>query len=141
MEVNIIRHDRTVDNFYIPANSNKFNYDNKEYIIESESILIVPLKSGLIMPSCFFIQQKETTKKDKNKNKFKLPLKFLNLNKGITGKAMSLLYKEKLYLQLFYPEVGKYNFFVVILSIATLIVFAIGMYFLYSWYTNGGVVI
>lgn len=127
LEINIIRKNRTVDNFYIDNNKKEFKYNKKTYKIDDNSIYVIPLKSGLIMPTVFFYEDKKN------------PLLFKKTNRGITGKAMSLLYNEKLYIQLFYPDVGKYNLFVVILSVALFIVYGIGIYLLYNWYQNGGV--
>jgi len=127
IEVNMIREDRTVDNFYIDGHKRKFTYNKHKYVIDNNSIYVVSLKNNMILPTVYFYEE----------NKKKLSLKFKNLNKGITGKALSLLYNEKLYMQLFYPSVGKYNFFVVVLSIVCLGVFSGGIYLLYHWYTNG----
>jgi len=60
------------------------------------------------------------------------------MNKGITGKALSLLYMEQLYTSLLYSEDIKYNLFIVILSIACLVCYAVGCYFLFNNLWNGG---
>jgi len=72
------------------------------------------------MPTCFFYEKQ---------NK---PVIFKQTNTGITGKALSLLYNEKLYTALLYPEIGKYNFFVVIVSIISLVAYGIGCYMLFG---------
>ena len=127
IEINIIRKDRTIDNFFILGSKQSFKYDKKKYNIDSECIYIVPLKNGSIMPTCFFNEKNEK------------PKLFKKTNKGITGKALSLLYNEKLYVQLFYPDIGKYNFFIIVLSIGLFITYGIGVYLLYTWWQNGGV--
>lgn len=129
----MIREDRTCDNFFIDGSKSSFTYGKpnhkKTYHIDEKNVYLIPLKDGTLLPTIYFYQ----------KNKDNKSIGFENLNNGITGKALSLLYNEKLYLQLFYPEVGKYNFFVVILSLAVLITFSAGLYLLYNWYQNGGV--
>ena len=84
----------------------------------------MPTKSGLLMPSSYY---REGTVK---------PALFLNTNKGITGRALSLLYREQLYRQILYAEDPKYNLFIVILLIAILICYGIGAYFVF--FHNGG---
>lgn len=119
IEINMVTNSRVVDTFYIPAESRKFHYKTKEYKIDEETIYLLPTKLGLFMPTCHY---KEGSYQ---------PQGFRQTNKGITGKALSLLYMEQLYTSLLYSEDIKYNLFIVILSIASLIAYALGMYFLF----------
>jgi len=77
----------------------------------------LPTKKDYFIPTCFY---KEGTSS---------PVDFRNTNKGISGKALSLLYDIKLYIDLFSGEEGKYNLFVVILTIISISCYLIGLYF------------
>lgn len=125
IEINVIEVSRVVDAFYIPANRKTFHYKKKEYKVSEEAVYLLPTKSGAFMPTCYY--------REGNVN----PTGFKNTNKGITGKAMSLLYMEQLYTSLLYSEDQKYNLFIVILSIAILIAYGIGMYF--TFMHGGGI--
>ena len=124
LEINIIKKSRVVDVFCIPVDKKKFHYKKVEYDVIEEGIYLMPTKSGLLMPSSYY---REGTVK---------PALFLNTNKGITGRALSLLYREQLYRQILYAEDPKYNLFIVILLIAILICYGIGAYFVF--FHNGG---
>jgi hypothetical protein len=116
IEINVIKVSRVVDAFYIPTIRKTFHYKKKEYKVAEEAIYLLPTKGGAFMPTCYY--------REGNVN----PTGFKNMNKGITGKALSLLYMEQLYTSLLYAEDIKYNLFIVILSIAILIAYGIGMY-------------
>jgi hypothetical protein len=124
IEINMVTKNRVVDTFFIPAEKKKIHYKTKEYVINEEAIYLLPTKLGLFMPTCYY---KEGTYE---------PRGFKQMNKGITGKALSLLYMEQLYTSLLYSDDVKYNFFIVILSIAILICYGVGCYFLFI--NNGG---
>lgn len=124
IEINMVTKNRVVDTFFIPAEKKKIHYKTKEYVINEEAIYLLPTKLGLFMPTCYY---KEGTYE---------PRGFKQMNKGITGKALSLLYMEQLYTSLLYSDEVKYNFFIVILSIAILICYGVGCYFLFI--NNGG---
>lgn len=124
LEINIIKKSRVVDVFCIPVDKKKFHYKTVLYDVIEEGIYLMPTKSGLLMPSSYY---REGTMK---------PALFLNTNKGITGRALSLLYREQLYRQILYAEDPKYNLFIVILLIAILICYGIGAYFVF--FHNGG---
>jgi hypothetical protein len=115
-----------IDNFYIPLIKKSFKYDKKKYSINDELIYLLPSKYGFFMPTCFF-------KEGKSKGQ-----SFKKTNKGITGKAMKLLYDENLYIDLFSGDESKYNFFIVIFSIVLLIVFSAALY-LHFFYVPGAV--
>jgi len=119
LEINIIKKSRVVDTFAIPIEKKKFHYKEKEYKIVEDGIYLLPTKGGLLMPSSFYREGRPE------------PTGFKNTNKGITGKALSLLYMEQLYTSLVYAEDQKYNLFIVILLIACLIAFGIGCYFVF----------
>lgn len=125
VEVNIIRKSRVVDTFAVPITKTKIKYKKAFYVVDEKYIYLLPTKHGYLMPTSFY------------KEGITSPVKFLNTNKGITGKALALLYMEKLYATLLAPDEEKYNFFIVVLSIAILICFAIGCYFVF--FHNGGV--
>jgi len=124
VEINLIKKTRVVDAFYIKAEKKIFHYKKKEYQVNEESIYLLPTKTGMFMPTCYYHEGKAE------------PTGFKQTNKGITGKALSLLYMEQLYTSLLYSEDLKYNFFIVILSIASLIAYGIGCYFVF--FHNGG---
>jgi hypothetical protein len=124
IEINMVTKSRVVDTFYIPSERKTFHYKKKEYKVDEEAIYLLPTKLGLFMPTCHY---KEGTYEPKG---------FRQTNRGITGKALSLLYMEQLYTSLLYSEDIKYNLFIVILSIAILIAYGIGCYFLF--FHSGG---
>ena len=122
IEINMVKKIRIVDNFYIEASNKTFDYKDFKYNIDEESLYLLPTKGGIFIPSCFYYEGTAN------------PTNFKQKNQGITSKALSLLYDEDLYRDLYSGEEGKYNFFIVILSIATLVIFGIGNYYLW----NGG---
>ena len=124
IEINMVTTSRVVDTFYIPAETRRFHYKTSEYKVDEENIYLLPTRLGLFMPTTYY---KEGTLN---------PRGFKQTNKGITGKALSLLYMEQLYTSLLYSEDVKYNLFIVILSIASLIAYGVGCYFLF--FHNGG---
>ena len=124
MEINMVSKNRTVDAFYIPAHLSAFKYKKKTYKVDEDNIYLLPTKNNIVMPTSYY-------REDETK-----PKGFKQLNKGITGKALSLLYMQQLYTSLLYAEENKYNFFIVILSIASLIAYGVGLYLLFGLFTN-----
>lgn len=120
IEINIIKKIRVVDTFYIDATNKVFQYKERNHEIVEENIYLLPTKSGFFIPTIFYYE-------DNIK-----PTSFKQLNEGITSKALSLLYDEDLYIDLFSGDESKYNLFVVIFSIITLASFGIGCYFLFT---------
>jgi hypothetical protein len=118
IQINFIKKIRIVDSFYIPSNLKEFSYDTETYNIVEENIYIQPTKKGYLIPTCFY-----------REGKF-VPIDFKQKNTGITGKALSLLYDVKLYVDLFRAEEGQYNLFVVIFLIISMSCFIVGLYFL-----------
>lgn len=116
IEINMVKKIRIVDNFYISADIREFHYKDKEYSINEERIYLLPTKTGYIMPTAFYFE----TNND--------PTSFKQTNKGITGKALTLLYDENLYQDLFSEDVSKYNFIIVILLIINLFAFVGGCF-------------
>lgn len=125
IEINMVTKSRVIDSFYIPSDKKKFHYKEKIYDIDEEAIYLLPTKAGYFVPSSYY------------KEGIPAPKGFKNTNKGITGKAFSLLYMEQLYTSLLYTDETKYNLFIVILSIALLIIFTAGLYL--TVFYNGGV--
>jgi len=125
IEINIILSSRVVDSFYIPSDKKHFHYKTKQYDISEEAIYLLPTKAGFFVPSSYW------------KEGIPSPKGFKQTNRGITGKAMSLLYMEQLYTSLLYTDETRYNLFIVILSIALLISFVAGLYL--TVFYNGGV--
>lgn len=117
IEINFIKRARMVDSFYISSGLQSFHYNNVVYEIGEDTVYILPTKKEYFMPTCFY---KEGNSK---------PVDFKNLNKGITGKALSLLYDKNLYTDLFSGEISKYNIFIVILLICSVGCFLVGLYF------------
>lgn len=118
IEINIIKKSRVVDTFFIFADKSKFKYKKKEYKIKEDGIYLLP-KKGFFVPTSFYYE-----------DKFE-PIGFKQTNKGITGKAMTLLYKNRLYATLLKAEDPNYNIFVIILLLAQMILFGIAMYFIF----------
>jgi hypothetical protein len=126
IEINIIRKSRVVDVFCIPVEKKTFHYKKLKYHVKEDAIYLMPTKSNLLMPSSYYREGNSQ------------PAMFKNTNQGITGKALSLLYKDELYRQILFAEDPKYNLFIVILLIALLIAFGIGAYFVF---VHGGGII
>jgi len=128
LEVNIVCKSRVVDTFYVKNSLKKFTYNEKRFNINEEGIYLLPTKTGFFMPTSFY--------KEGNEN----PVSFRQTNKGITGKALSLLYTEQLYMTLLHTEDKRLNFFIVILSLAILVSLIVGFYllFFHNWGTGGG---
>jgi hypothetical protein len=123
LEINMVKKSRVVDTFFIKAENKTFDYKNKNYTIDEDVVYLLPMK-GYFVPTCYY---KEGTGK---------PVGFKQRNKGITGKALTLLYKTRLYETLFKVEDNSLNIFIVFLTLILLILYAIGMYFLF--FHNGG---
>jgi len=126
LEINVVKKSRVVDVFCIPVEKKSFHYKKLKYEVKEDGIYLMPTKTGLLMPSSYY---REGNPK---------PAIFQNTNKGITGRALTLLYKEELYRQILFAEDPKYNIFIVILLIAILICFGIGAYFVF---VHGGGII
>lgn len=120
IEINLIKKSRVVDTFFIFADKATFTYKDKKYNINEEGVYLLP-KKGFFIPTAFYYQNKTD------------PVGFKETNKGITGKALTLLYKHRLYELLLRVEDNSYNIFVIILSIVTLIVFAVALYFMFGY--------
>jgi len=118
LEINFIKRIRIVDSFFIPSNIKNFTYNHKTYNINEENIYILPTKKGYFMPTCFY------------KEDIADPVDFRQKNNSISGKALSLLYMPKVYIDLFYGEEGKYNIFIVILLCGSISCYIVGLYFL-----------
>jgi len=119
LEINIVKRSRVVDTFAVSIDRKSLTYKDKKYNITEKYIYLLPTKAGYLMPTSFYKEDREE------------PVGFLNTNKGITGKALSLLYSEQLYATLLFSEDEKYNLFIVILLIGCLIAFAVGCYFVF----------
>jgi hypothetical protein len=121
IEINMVRKSRLVDAFYIFAEKKTFFYKKKEYSIKEDGIYLLPKKKGsYFMPTSFYREGKND------------PVSFKQLNKGITGKALSLLYSENLYANLLFDnDEQKYNFFIVILLIGILVCWGIMYWMLF----------
>ena len=120
IEINLINKNRMVDNFYIKITHNTFKYKTKKYKIDEKKIYLLPTKSGFFMLTSFY--------KEGDNN----PKSFKKTNKGITSKALSLLYNENLYLDMFSPDETKYNFIIAIVSIINACLFTAGLYVQYK---------
>ena len=120
IEINIVKKIRIVDTFYISSKIRVFHYKDIVYNIDEEQVYLLPTKTGFFMPTSFYYEKKG------------IPISFKQTNKGITGKALSLLYDENLYTDLFSGDVSKYNLVIVILSIISIACFLIGLYLLFK---------
>jgi len=129
IEVNIIKKSRVVDTFFIYADKPYFKYKDKKYNIVETGIYLLP-KKGFFVPTCFYYEDKDK------------PVSFKQKNKGITGKALTLLYKTRLYNTLLKTEDNSYNVFVILFLIIQMILFGVALYFMFvhdpSGAVNGG---
>lgn len=118
--INMINISRMVDNFYIPCETSSFEYRKKTYNIDEKRLYLLPSKSGFFMLTSFY---KEGNADAKN---------FKKSNKGITSKALTLLYNERLYMYILSSDEKKYNLFIAVFSIAILICYGVGAYFVFK---------
>ena len=119
IEINMIKKSRLVDTFFIFADKKTFMYRKKKYHIIEDVVYLLP-KRGYFIPTCFY------------REGYEKPVGFRQTNKGITGKALSLLYRHQLYETLLRTEDKSMNIFIIIFNLATLIIFGVALYFLYA---------
>lgn len=118
LQVDMIREHRVVDTFFMPSETDEFVYLGKNYDIDDDSIFLQPFRDQFI--PTIVVREKKGTQK------------FKKINRGITGKALALLYRTKLYQTLLTPADDKYNLFVILLVIIQLSALAFVVYFLIS---------
>lgn len=116
IEINIINKNRMVDNFYINITHEKFRYKTKKYEVDEKKIYLLPSKSGFFMLTSFYMENDPK------------PKSFEKTNKGITSKALSLLYNDRLYNDLFAPDESKYNFIIAVMLIVNTFIYLGGLY-------------
>lgn len=123
LEINIIKKDkfRMVETIYEFIDSKGFKYDGKDYDIDSKCIFIIPSNKSFLQTS-YYIEGNP------------LPLDFSNRNMGIPCNALSLLWKYKLYKHLMELEEKNINFILIIILLASIVMYGVGLYFHY----NGG---
>lgn len=123
LEINIIKKDkfRMVDTIYKYIKDETFKYGEpeKEYNIDSKCIFLTPYKKSF-MPTSFYIEG------------HKKPLEFVNNNKNIPCNALSLLWKYKLYKVLMELEEKNINFILIVLLIASMVMYGVSLYFKYG---------
>lgn len=122
LEINIIKRDkfRMVETFYQFVSKEKtFKHDSVEYDIDSKAIFLVPCKKSF-MPTSYYIEG------------CKKPLEFTNMNRGIPCNALSLLWKYKLYKVLMELEEKNLNFILIVILLASMIMYGVSMYFQYG---------
>lgn len=119
IEINMISN-RIVDNFYIKLTHRSFKYKTKTYNIDEKKIYLLPTKSGFLMLTSFYKQGDPK------------PKSFDKTNKGITSKALSILYNDSLYYDLFAPDETKYNFIIAVFLIVNTILYAGGIFLQYK---------
>jgi len=125
IEINMIKKSRVVDTFFVQADLKEFDYNEKYYDIDEEGVYILP-RAGLFVPTAFYSEGMAD------------PVGFKQTNTGITGKALSLLYRHNLYATLLQGDDNKYNIFIIILLIITMVVLAVICFFVFG---DGGEVI
>lgn len=123
LEINIVRKDkfRMVETIYEFIDNKTFDYKDKEYNIDSKCIFIIPNNKSFLQTSYYV---------EGNPN----PLDFSNKNVGIPCNALSLLWKYKLYKTLMELDEKNINFILIILLLASMVMYGVGLYFHY----NGG---
>lgn len=121
IEINMIRKDRLVDNFFIFADKDSFIYEKDKkkviYKVDPEYVYLIPTTKGYFLPSAFYKQGKLK------------PRKFTYNNKGIPCNAFTLLYDLRLYKLIVQPEVKNLNFILIVFSLIILIMYGITTYF------------
>jgi len=118
LEINMINKNRVVETFYIYAEESSFTHgtkDKTQYKIEQKAIYQFPKKNTLI-PTAFYKEGNDT------------PIMFQDENKGITCRALSLLYDISLYRVWMKPELKNYNIILIILIMINLIFNAVMVY-------------
>ena len=119
IEVNMVKRSRVVDLFYLSAEHKTFKYMDVSYNVDETGVYLLP-KGDFFLPTSFYSQGQKN------------PVGFKQSNKGITGKALTLLYKHGLYETLLTVDEQKYNLFIVIFNLMTLIFLAIVVFMLFS---------
>jgi len=118
IEINIVKKSRVVDSFFIFADKPKFQYKKKTFHIREDGIYLLPRK-GFFIPTAFYYENTSE------------PIGFKQTNKGITGKAMTLLYKHGLYETLLSGDDPQLNRILIFLILIQLVLWGITMYFLF----------
>lgn len=123
LEINIIKKDkfRMVETIYEFIDNKEFEYDGKKYNIDSKCIFIIPSSKSFLQTS-YYVEGNPS------------PLDFSNKNSGIPCNALSLLWKYKLYKTLMELEEKNINFILIVLLLASMVMYGVGLYFHY----NGG---
>ena len=124
IEINMVKRSRVVDSFYLSADHKTFEYMDVKYNVDETGVYLLP-KGDFFLPTTFYSQGSKD------------PVGFRQSNKGITGKALTLLYKHGLYETLLTVDEQKYNLFIVVFNLLTLIFLAIVVFMLFSG--GGGV--
>ena len=121
IEINIIKKDnfRMVDTIYKFINEKNFTYEDKEYAIDSKCIFIIPSRKSFLQSS-YYIEG------------IGKPLDFVNKNVGIPCNALSLLWNYRLYKALMQLDEKNINFVLIILLLASMIMYGVGLYFHYG---------
>jgi hypothetical protein len=129
IEINIVKKSRVVDSFFIFADKPKFQYKKKLFHIREDGIYLLPRK-GFFIPTSFYYETNSE------------PIGFKQTNKGITGKAMTLLYKHGLYETLLSGDDPSLNKILIFMILIQLVLWGVTMYFLFfhnpEQVTNGG---
>lgn len=133
IEVNIVKRKRYVVSFYVSSELPSFTYDKKKYVIREKGVYLLPrqhVNHSFFVPCSFYYEGKNE------------PINFKQMNRGITGKALTLLYKNGLYETLLKKQEKNYNLFIVILLIIQLILFVAFIYLSVNGVPigNGGVI-
>ena len=121
LEINIIKKDnfRMVETIYEFIEEKKFTYDSNDYVIDSKCIFIIPNGKSFLQTSYYI----EGVKK---------PLDFANKNEGIPCNALSLLWNYRLYKALMQLEEKNINFILIILLLASMVLYGVGLYLTYG---------
>jgi len=120
IEINIVKKSRVVDSFFIYADKPKFKYKNKTFNIREDGIYLLPRK-GFFIPTSFYYETQSE------------PIGFKQTNKGITGKAMTLLYKHGLYETLLSGDDPQLNKILIFMILIQLVLWGITMYVLFFY--------
>lgn len=118
IEINLIQLCRIVLTFYIKISNEFFIYKGDQYAIDIENVYLLPIEDTFLSTTFFY-------------EKVKKSVGFKEINKGITCKALTLLYSHRLYATLLKTEDSKINFILIILTIGLLVVYGIMIYFMF----------
>lgn len=115
IRINMIDDLGLINEFEIEYPCSSFKYKNKKYKIISKYIYL-KFEEKEYFPCLYYNE------------KFNKPMDFSDKNKGIPSRALNLMWNPTLYRILFTPDNDKTNKIIIIVMIASIIMYAVTLY-------------